>query len=89
MIGPTSRINSLGGLLKNQTGSLISNEELKNIIAQLETDIADGSWPHKDYSKMDVKIMPALVMQANNKFPEMNLNFVRSPQDLSIEIKKQ
>ncbi|EMW0229962.1 YopJ family type III secretion system effector serine/threonine acetyltransferase [Salmonella enterica] len=66
---------------------IMSNEELKNIIAQLETDIADGSWPHKDYSKMDLKIMPALVMQANNKFPEMNLNFVRSPQDLSIEIK--
>ncbi|HAK4778332.1 TPA: YopJ family type III secretion system effector serine/threonine acetyltransferase [Salmonella enterica] len=88
MIGPISQINSLGGLSKNQTGSLMSNEELKNIIAQLETDIADGSWPHKDYSKMDVKIIPALVMQANNKFPEMNLSFVKSPLDLSIEIKK-
>lgn len=87
MIGPISQINSLGSLSKNETGSLMSNEELKNIIAQLETDIADDSWLHKDYSKMDVKIMPALVMQANNKFPEMNLNFVRSPQDLSIEIK--
>ncbi|MFQ6292747.1 YopJ/AvrA family T3SS effector serine/threonine acetyltransferase [Yersinia enterocolitica] len=87
MIGPISQINSLGGLSKNETGSLMSNEELKNIIAQLETDIADGSWPHKDYSKIDIKIMPALVMQANNKFPEMNLNFVRSPKDISIEIK--
>lgn len=88
MIGPISQINRLGGLSKNQTGSLMNNEELKNIIAQLETDIADGSWPHKDYSEMDLKIMPALVMQANNKLSEMNLNFVRSPQDLSIEIKK-
>ncbi|EJJ3932093.1 YopJ family type III secretion system effector serine/threonine acetyltransferase [Salmonella enterica] len=87
MIGPLSQINSLGGLSKNETSYLISNEELQNIIVQLETDIADGSWFHKNYSNMDVKIMPALVMQANNKFPEMNLNFVKSPQDLSIEIK--
>ncbi|EKC7686044.1 YopJ family type III secretion system effector serine/threonine acetyltransferase [Salmonella enterica] len=87
MIGPISQINSLSVLSKNDTDSLMSNEELKNIIAQLETDIADGSWFHKDYSKMDVKIMPRLVIQANNKFPEMNLKFVKSPLDFSIEIK--
>lgn len=32
--------------------------------------------------------MPALVTQANNKYPEMNLNFVKSPWDISAEIKK-
>ncbi|HIE3548347.1 TPA: type III secretion system YopJ family effector YopP [Yersinia enterocolitica] len=87
MIGPISQINSPGGLSEKETCSLISNEELKNIITQLETDIADGSWFHKNYSRTDVKVMPALVTQANNKYPEMNLNFVTSPLDLSIEIK--
>lgn len=87
MIGPISQTNSFGGLSKKETSSLISNEELKNIITQLETDIADGSWLHKDYSSTDIKVMPALVIQANNKYSEMNLNFVTSPQDLSIEIK--
>ncbi|HDL8012828.1 TPA: YopJ family type III secretion system effector serine/threonine acetyltransferase, partial [Yersinia enterocolitica] len=87
MIGPISQINSFGGLSEKETRSLISNEELKNIIIQLETDIADGSWFHKNYSRLDIEVMPALVIQANNKYPEMNLNFVTSPQDLSIEIK--
>ncbi len=87
MIGPISQINISGGLSEKETSSLISNEELKNIITQLETDISDGSWFHKNYSRMDVEVMPALVIQANNKYPEMNLNLVTSPLDLSIEIK--
>ena len=87
MIGPLSQINFLGSLSKNETNHLISNEKLQNIIIQLETDIADGSWCHKNYAMMDEEIMPALVMQANNKFPEMNLHFVKSPQDLSMAIK--
>lgn len=43
MIGPISQINISGGLSEKETSSLISNEELKNIITQLETDISDGS----------------------------------------------
>ncbi|BET87598.1 YopP, also called YopJ, interferes with signalling, PMID 18413260 [Edwardsiella anguillarum] len=89
MIGPISQTNGFGGLLNEDTPTLINNEELKNIITQLEADIEDGSWPHKIYSSTDMKIMPALVAQANNKFPEMNLNFIKSPQDLSLEIKNK
>ncbi|WP_038925416.1 YopJ family acetyltransferase, partial [Yersinia pestis] len=55
MIGPISQINISGGLSEKETSSLISNEELKNIITQLETDISDGSWFHKNYSRMDVE----------------------------------
>ncbi|AZE56934.1 Type III secretion injected virulence protein (YopP,YopJ) [Pseudomonas synxantha] len=87
MIGPISKTNSLGDSSKKETSSFISNEKLISIITQLEADIADGSWPRKNYSTMDLKIMPALVMQANSKFPEMNLNFVKSPKDLCIELK--
>lgn len=87
MIGPTSKINTFGDLLKKQPHSLISNEELTNIITQLEVDVADKTCFNKDYSSTDIKIMPALVIQANNKYPEMNLNFSASPQDFAAEIK--
>ncbi|EFA4879779.1 YopJ family type III secretion system effector serine/threonine acetyltransferase [Escherichia coli] len=88
MIKSTSQLKTFGCASKIETTSLISNEELNNIITQLETDIADGSWHHKDYSSVDKKIMPALIIQANNKYPEMNLKFLSSPQDFEMEIKK-
>lgn len=88
MIGSISPINFPGNLSNKDRHCLISNEELKNIIIHLETDIADNSWYHKDYSAIDMDIMPALVTQANNKYPEMNLNFVKSPWDIFSEIKK-
>ncbi|GAB1845966.1 type III secretion system YopJ family effector YopP [Achromobacter xylosoxidans] len=87
MIRSISQTISLGGLLKKEPSSSTSNDKLEKIITQLESDILNGSWIDKNYSDMDVKLMPALVMQANNKFPEMNLNFVTSPEDLSIEVK--
>lgn len=87
MIEPASQTNRFYGLPENEPRSPFSNEELKNIIEQLEVDIADGTWIDKRYSSTDKKIMPTLVAQANNKYPEMNLNFVASPQDLSIAIK--
>lgn len=87
MIEPASQTNRFYGLPENEPRSPFSNEELKNIIEQLEVDIADGTWIDKRYSITDKEIMPALVAQANNKYPEMNLNFVASPPDLSIAIK--
>nr|WP_025153471.1 YopJ family acetyltransferase [Morganella morganii] len=88
MIGSISSINPSGNLPNKDAHSLISNDEIKNIIIQLETDIADNSWYHKDYSAIDMDIMPALVTQANNKYPEMNLNFVKSPWDIFCRNKK-
>lgn len=86
MIEPALQIKSFDFLSKIESNSLISIEELKKIITQLENDISDGSWYHKDYSGMDVRIMPELVIQANNKYPEMNLKFVTSPQEFEEKI---
>ncbi|MDH0354264.1 YopJ family acetyltransferase [Morganella sp. GD04133] len=88
MIRSISPINSPVSLSNEHACSFISDEKLKNIIIQLENDIADNSWYNNSYSMKDMEIMPALVIQANDKYPEMNLNFVESPQYLSEEIKK-
>lgn len=76
MIGPIYKINRFNDVSKKETSSSVSNEELKNIITQLETDIEDITCFHNDYSSMDVKFMPALIIQENKKYPEMNLNLV-------------
>uniref|UniRef100_UPI0035CFC3AD YopJ family acetyltransferase n=1 Tax=Bartonella sp. AP58NXGY TaxID=3243498 RepID=UPI0035CFC3AD len=46
--------------------------ELKDIIAGLEQHNADGSWIKNYYDILDLYMMPALVDQANRKYPEMN-----------------
>lgn len=86
MIGPISKIYSTGGLLHDEPCSLISNEELQNIITQLESDIENNSWYNKRYAQTDIEVMPALVKQANNKYPEMNLSFIESARDLYEKI---
>ncbi|WP_442894945.1 YopJ/AvrA family T3SS effector serine/threonine acetyltransferase [Bartonella sp. CB178] len=63
-------------------------EELKNVIADLETNIADGSWIRANYSSTDIRMMPVLVQQANKKYPEMNLQLANNPEELALFIKK-
>lgn len=87
MLGPILKINSHSILSQNEGGSLVNDEELNKIITMLETDIMDGSWLHKKYSNMDMALMPALVMQANMKYPEMNLCFIKSPQELPAKLR--
>ncbi|EJF83724.1 YopJ/AvrA family T3SS effector serine/threonine acetyltransferase [Candidatus Bartonella washoeensis] len=65
-----------------------SHEELKDIITRLEKDIADGSWITSDYANIDFKLMPALVEQANAKYPELCLKFAMTSQDLCLSIKE-
>lgn len=87
MIGPISQIKIFDELSKKETNSSISNEEIKNIITQLETDVEDKTCFHKNYSCIDVKFMPALITQENNKHPEMNIKLFLSLNKFSTEIK--
>ncbi|PIJ88663.1 Effector protein YopJ, partial [Erwinia sp. OLTSP20] len=88
MTGPMSAIKKFDNASQNNTSTVINNEEIKKIITQLETDLVNGTWTHKDYGKNDMKIMPALITQANNKYPEMNAHYILYPRDLSITIKR-
>ncbi|WP_375650504.1 YopJ/AvrA family T3SS effector serine/threonine acetyltransferase [Bartonella sp. OT172YNZD] len=63
-------------------------EELKNIIARLEDDISTGRWFSADYASIDLKLMPALVEQANRKYPEMHLQLVASSHDFALKLKE-
>ncbi|MGF7157265.1 YopJ/AvrA family T3SS effector serine/threonine acetyltransferase [Bartonella heixiaziensis] len=67
-----------------------SREELKDIIAELERDIADGSGIRGNYhyANTDLKLIPALVEQANRKYQGLNLKFVTTSQDLCGSIKE-
>lgn len=65
MIESISPINVPVSLSNEHACSFISDDELKNIIIQLENDIADNSWYHKNHSAIDMDIMPALVSQVN------------------------
>ncbi|WP_455480554.1 YopJ/AvrA family T3SS effector serine/threonine acetyltransferase [Bartonella sp. B12(2025)] len=65
-----------------------SPEQLKDIIAGLETDIVDGNWMNADYASTDLKMMPALVEQANLKYPGMNLSFAMTAHEFADSMKK-
>ncbi|WP_142417258.1 YopJ/AvrA family T3SS effector serine/threonine acetyltransferase [Bartonella massiliensis] len=63
------------------------DETLESIIRHLENDITNGDWIKTLYGKIDLKMMPALVEQANRKHPQMNLGFSKTPEDLPRLIK--
>lgn len=67
-----------------------SREELKNIIASLERDLDDGSWPRgkHHYADMDSRLMPALIDKANQKYPELNLKFITTSDELVSSVKE-
>ncbi|WP_375672556.1 YopJ/AvrA family T3SS effector serine/threonine acetyltransferase [Bartonella sp. CL45QHWL] len=62
--------------------------ELKDIVARLEDDILMGRWFTADYASTDLKLMPALVDQANLKYPEMRLQLVASSHDFALALKE-
>ncbi|CBI76642.1 Effector protein yopJ (Virulence factor yopJ) [Bartonella clarridgeiae 73] len=66
----------------------IAREALEGLITRLESDIIDGSWMTKGYMDIDFKMMPALVKQANNKYPEMNLKLAMTFEDLCVSVQK-
>ncbi|WP_208436975.1 YopJ/AvrA family T3SS effector serine/threonine acetyltransferase [Bartonella taylorii] len=76
--------------LEKEKNIPFSHEELENIIADLERDLADGSWvrDNSHYASSDLKMMPALVNKANHKYPGMNLKLAMTPEELSLSIKE-
>jgi YopJ family protease len=65
----------------------INSGSLLNTINRLEKDISDGSWLSASYATTDLKLMPAMVEQAKQKKPGLNLTFIANPNDLAISIK--
>ncbi|WP_317993805.1 YopJ/AvrA family T3SS effector serine/threonine acetyltransferase [Bartonella gliris] len=63
-------------------------EKLQELITNLESDIASGEWLRANYAEMDLKMMPALVKQANTKYPEMQLKYATNPEELASSIKE-
>ncbi|UTO27847.1 YopJ/AvrA family T3SS effector serine/threonine acetyltransferase [Bartonella harrusi] len=63
------------------------DEPLESIIVRLENDIANGHWIDTLYGTIDLKMMPALVDQANKKYPEMKLQFAVTPEDIPTFVK--
>ncbi|WP_139412394.1 YopJ/AvrA family T3SS effector serine/threonine acetyltransferase [Bartonella mastomydis] len=61
--------------------------ELKDIITGLEQHNADGSWIKNYYDILDLYMMPALVDQANRKYPEMNLKLAIPPDGFALALK--
>ncbi|WP_175869056.1 YopJ/AvrA family T3SS effector serine/threonine acetyltransferase [Bartonella gabonensis] len=62
--------------------------ELRDIIAGLEKHNADGSWIKNYYDILDLYMMPALVEQANRKYPEMNLKLTIPPEGFALALKE-
>ncbi|WP_332065945.1 YopJ/AvrA family T3SS effector serine/threonine acetyltransferase [Bartonella sp. CB189] len=65
-----------------------NTEKLKDIITNLEKDIANGDWINTHYAHVDIKMMPALVKQANEKYPGMKLELVDDPYNLAVLMEK-
>ncbi|CAF26618.1 YopJ/AvrA family T3SS effector serine/threonine acetyltransferase [Bartonella quintana] len=88
-------LESLLARLENEDSEKVENEDvsvnhekLKGIITDLESDLASGKWINAFYANIDLKMMPALVKQANTKYPEMNLKLALTPQELVFSIKE-
>ncbi|CAK02269.1 YopJ/AvrA family T3SS effector serine/threonine acetyltransferase [Bartonella tribocorum] len=64
------------------------SEELKVIIAGLEDDLVTGHWIFADYEDTDIRVMPALVEQANRKYPDMNLKLALTAEKLTYALKE-
>ncbi len=62
--------------------------ELKDIITGLEDDLAAGRWINAYYADTDLKLMPALVEQANRKYPEMNLKLALTAEEFAHTLKE-
>ncbi len=72
-----------------EEGNLVlDHEKLKSVISRLESDLASDLWIDGDYAELDLEMMPFLVKQANLKYPEMKLKFVRAPRDFPLSLKE-
>ncbi len=72
-----------------EEGNLVlDHEKLKSVISRLESDLASDLWIDGDYAELDLEMMPSLIKQANFKYPEMNLKFVRRPENFSLSLKE-
>ncbi|WP_208438131.1 YopJ/AvrA family T3SS effector serine/threonine acetyltransferase [Bartonella taylorii] len=80
-------LNKIRGSFKKEDNATPEGETLESIIARLESDITDGSWIYVNDARTDLRMMPALVEQANRKYPPMKLKFSATPKDLAISIK--
>ncbi|MCZ2158727.1 YopJ/AvrA family T3SS effector serine/threonine acetyltransferase [Bartonella sp. 220] len=83
---PQGSKNTASAPLKGDV--VFSHEELQNIITRLESDIISGYWMKAYYADTDLRLMPALVEQANKKYPEMNLQLAMTPESLTTLIKQ-
>ncbi|WP_317993612.1 YopJ/AvrA family T3SS effector serine/threonine acetyltransferase [Bartonella gliris] len=73
---------------EKKTSLMFSNQSLKSIIADLEQDIANGSFTNKNYVYTDLTMMSALVEKANDRHVAMNIQLAMPPQSLVETIKK-
>ncbi|AQX17970.1 MULTISPECIES: YopJ/AvrA family T3SS effector serine/threonine acetyltransferase [unclassified Bartonella] len=67
---------------------LFNKKALKSVISDLENDITNSSFVDANYAHMDLTMMPRLVKQENDKCPEINLQFITSPEKLVKSIQK-
>ncbi|WP_332059691.1 YopJ/AvrA family T3SS effector serine/threonine acetyltransferase [Bartonella sp. CB74] len=74
--------------ISSEEDTEFSPEELKSVIANLEKDIADGRWVDTNYARIDLRMMPALVEQANEKYPDVNLRLANNPHHLAFLMEK-
>lgn len=65
-----------------------NKQGLIRVIKRLENDITDGSWNKKSYAEMDIEMMPSMLARANEKYPNLNLYFLKNPRDIGILIDK-
>ncbi|WP_208436976.1 YopJ/AvrA family T3SS effector serine/threonine acetyltransferase [Bartonella taylorii] len=82
---PASSENSAA---KEEGSVVFDHGKLESVISELESDLASDRWIDGDYAESDLEMMPSLIKQANLKYPEMKLNFVRAPEDFSLSLKE-
>ncbi|WP_208436977.1 YopJ/AvrA family T3SS effector serine/threonine acetyltransferase [Bartonella taylorii] len=73
---------------KEEESVIFNREKLKDIISDLENDLADGRWMNAYYAELDLKMMPTLVDRANDKYLGLNLKLAMKPEDLPLLIKE-
>ncbi|WP_375656428.1 YopJ/AvrA family T3SS effector serine/threonine acetyltransferase [Bartonella sp. CM120XJJH] len=81
-----ARLEQLNAPQKEE--STLSQEKLKTIITGLEDDLVTGRWINAYYADTDLKLMPALVEQANRKYPEMNLKLALTEEEFTYTLKE-
>ncbi|WP_330168157.1 YopJ/AvrA family T3SS effector serine/threonine acetyltransferase [Bartonella grahamii] len=81
-----ARLEQLNAPQKEE--STLSQEKLKAIITGLEEDLVTGRWIDAYYADTDLKLMPALVEQANRKYPEMNLKLALTAEEFTHALKE-